>query len=131
MISLPIYWTKGVRSPSTTLVSMNWYRNANYFDQSKFKRDFHELVINQLSGISPVTTTYVMHYNIYYKNPSCDGANIVALIEKVVLDSLQQARILTSDTVKHHLGSTWTIAGQDKLNPRVEVTISSTKDTHE
>lgn len=123
MLSLPIYWTKGVKSPSTILVGMNWFRNAHHYDQAKFKRDFHELLSKQLSDITPITTSYTMHYDIFYKNPSCDGSNIVALIEKTVLDTLVTDKVVIGDTVKHHLGSTWSIAGQDKLNPRVEITI--------
>ena len=126
MLSLPIYWTKGVHSPKSILVGINWFRNAHHFEQAKFKRDFHELLSSQLYNVAPISSTYTMNYRIYYKNPSCDGSNIVALIEKVVLDSFQQAGILQSDTVKFHLGSTWSIAGQDKQNPRCEIEIIPT-----
>ena len=69
-----------------------------------------------------------MHYDLYYKNANCDGANIVALIEKVVLDCLQEHNIIPNDTVKHHLGSSWSVIAQDKLDPRVEIHITPTKD---
>lgn len=126
---LPIYWTKGKLKPKTSLVGMNLFRNQHHFDQAAMKRYFHDLVEQQLPTPLPTFDTYTMSYDIYYKSPVCDGSNIVALIEKFALDALVSAGIVPDDTVKYHLGSTWQISGQDKLNPRIEVTIT-TKDTH-
>lgn len=127
MFTLPIYWTKVYKTkPSKThLAGMNWYRNAFHIDQNNLKQDFQQLLDTQYGLMESFTIDqpYTVSYSIYYKNPSCDGSNIIALSEKIFLDFLQKASIVSEDNVKHHLGSTWTIAGQDKLNPRVEITI--------
>ena len=121
MITLPIYWSQS--GSKTVLVSMNAYRNWHFHTSNKFKQEFHELVGKQLDGIVPIQGQFYLDISIYYKNPNCDGANIAALIEKVVLDALQEHSIIVNDNVNYHLGSTWSIAGQDKTNPRAIITL--------
>lgn len=85
-----------------------------------------ELVGKQLEGTPSVEGQYKLNMTLFYRNVNCDGSNIVPLIEKVVLDVLQDCKIVKQDNVRHHLGSTWYIGGQDKENPRCEVIINDT-----
>lgn len=128
-IILPIYWNQS--NAKTVLVSLNQFRNWHFHTSNKFKREFHELVGKQLGKIVPVQGQFYLDISIYYKNPNCDGANIAALIEKVVLDALQEYFIIVNDNVKYHLGTTWAIAGQDKINPRCEITIHPIEDPND
>ena len=101
---------------------MNYYRNAVYYDQNKLKQEVEDQLKQSYASIFiPVTTPFKVHYTLYYKNPSCDGANIIALIEKIFLDFIQNIGLIPNDTVKYHYGSTWSVGGQDKLNPRCEI----------
>ena len=104
---------------------MNWYRNAHYHNQNKMKKDFHELVTKQL-GEETIDNTFTLTLSLYYKNSSCDGANIAALIEKFTLDALQENKTVVNDNVKYHLGTTWSVIAQDKDNPRCEISITKT-----
>lgn len=124
-IELPIYWTQHFKTKNdkTVLVGMNWYRNAHFHAQNAMKKDFHELVHKQLTHTS-IESTFKLNLGIYYKNSSCDGANIAALIEKFALDALQEEKVIVNDNVKYHLGTTWEVLGQDKDNPRCIVTIN-------
>ncbi len=70
-----------------------------------------------------MTPQYKLHIKLYYKNPNSDGSNIVAMMEKFTLDALQEHGITTNDTVNYHVGTTWEVVGQDKLNPRVDIEI--------
>lgn len=121
---LPIYWTQTYKTKpdKTVLVGMNFYRNAHHFAQNKMKKDFHELVCRQLKN-DCVDDQYTLHIKLYYKNVTCDGSNIAALIEKFSLDALQEHKAVTNDNVKFHMGTTWEVIGQDKDNPRCEVTV--------
>lgn len=127
-IELPIYWTQHFKTKNdkTCLVGMNWYRNAHFHAQNKMKKDFHELVVKQLDT-TQFTGKFSLDIGIYYKNASCDGANIVALIEKFTLDALQENKTVINDNVKYHLGTSWKVLGADKDNPRAIISITELK----
>ena len=127
-IELPIYWTKHFKTkpPKTILCGMNWYRNAHYIDQNNFKRDFSELVAKQVNSCT-IAPPFLLEIGLWYKNPSSDPSNIVPLIEKVLLDALQSSNVIENDNVKHHLGTCYTVLGQDKENPRCIITIKEHK----
>jgi hypothetical protein len=126
IITLPIYWTQHYKTKTdkTILVGMNWYRNAHYHSQNAMKKDFHELVQKQVKGVQH-NGQFTLDLSIYYKNPTCDGANIAALIEKFTLDALQDSQVIINDNVNYHKGSSWKIVAQDKDNPRCLVTITT------
>lgn len=94
------------------------------------KKDFHTYVATQLPCTEKnfdVQEQFKLKLQIYYKNASCDGANIAALIEKFSLDALQECGIIANDNVKYHLGTTWEIVKQDKENPRCLVALNRLK----
>lgn len=124
-LTLPIYYTQTFKTKKdkTFLVGLNWERNAHYFIKNEVKKHYHSLVSTQIN--QPVTPfkQISIHTELYYKNPSCDGRNIVPMIEKYLLDALQECGVIYNDNVTHDLGGSWAVAGQDKENPRVEITI--------
>lgn len=124
-LTVPVYYTNTYKTKKnkTFLVSLNWYRNAHYHEQNKIKSFYHDLISNQL-GTYSITNQFKVHYQLHYKNPVCDGANIIALMEKFTLDSLQENNSVVNDNVKYHIGSTWEVIGQDKDNPRCEISIT-------
>lgn len=107
---------------------MNWFRNAFHYDQNKFKQEFAELTLNQLPDTLSQLERFTVDYKLYYKNTNCDPSNIIALIEKVALDAFKKAGVIIDDNTKYHTSSSWTCVGQDKLDPRVEITISPYKE---
>lgn len=123
-LTLPIYYVEEFKTkPSKThLIGMNAYRNWHFHLSNKIKHHYHSLVKEQLNG-TIISNQYKLFIEIYYKNPAADGANIASIAEKFTLDSLQEFGVTTQDNVKYHLGTTWSIVNQDKLNPRVEITL--------
>lgn len=123
-IELPIYWTQTYKTKKDKIVllSMNWYRNAHYYAKNQIKKDYHELVYNQAKNVK-LDGTFKLFIQLYYKNPSCDGSNISSILEKFVLDALQEENIIVNDNVKYHLGTTWEIVQQDKNNPRALISL--------
>ena len=130
MINLPIYYVeeKKTKADKTWLVGMNAYRNWHYHLSNKIKTHYHNLVAGSTLP-DPIDKGFTLSITIYYKNPSCDGSNIAALMEKFTLDSLQELNIIKQDNVKHHLGTIWKIGGQDKENPRAEIEILPVKES--
>ena len=129
LVVLPIYYIQEFKTKAnkTHLVGMNLYRNAHHFLQNAMKKHFQELVLEQLPSVEQKLKTFTVDYKIYYKSPVCDGSNIVALIEKFYLDAIKTHGLISDDNVNYHLGSNWSVAGQDKDNPRVEITIKEIK----
>lgn len=122
-ITLPIYWTQSFKTKpdKTWLCGMNAYRNWHYHTSSSWKNEFHQLVCDQLDT-NKSFNQFILSIKLYYKN-ICDASNVVPLMEKVVLDTLQEQGILTNDNVNYHLGTCWEVAGCDKANPRCEITL--------
>lgn len=125
-VVLPIYYIQEFKTKAnkTHLVGMNLYRNAHHFLQNAMKKHFQELVLEQLPPVERQLKQFTVNYKIYYKSPVCDGSNIVALIEKFYLDAIKTHGLISDDNVNYHVGSTWSVAGKDTINPRVEVTIT-------
>ena len=128
-IVLPIYYIQEFKTKAnkTHLVGMNLYRNAHHFLQNAMKKHFQELVLEQLPSVEQKLKQFTVNYKVYYKSPVCDGSNIVALIEKFYLDAIKTHGLISDDNVNYHLGSTWSVAGQDKENPRIEIAIKEIK----
>ena len=128
-IVLPIYYIQEFKTKAnkTHLVGMNLYRNAHHFLQNAMKKHFQELVLEQLPPVEQQLKQFTVNYKIYYKSPVCDGSNIVALIEKFYLDAIKTHGLIYDDNVNYHVGSTWSVAGQDKENPRIEIAIKEIK----
>lgn len=125
-ITLPIYWEEEFKTKAnkTHLVGMNLFRNAYYHTQNKMKKHYHSLVADQISdSINEPLSSFTVEYTLYYKNSNSDPSNIVALIEKFALDGLKECGVIIDDSMKYHLGSSYTVGGQDKLNPRIEIVI--------
>ena len=126
-LTLPIYWVneKKTKKSTTHLVGENFFRNACYHIKNKMKKDYHELVHNQIvTQPKQPYEKFVMHYKLFYKNPSSDPSNVVSKIEKFVLDALKAEKVIVDDNVMHHTKSSYEVVGQDKENPRVEITVT-------
>ena len=123
-LTLPIYHTieRKKSADKIILLALNWYRNAFYHEQNSVKQEYHELVSQQVTDSK--FTQFTIHYKLYYKNPICDPSNIVAIVEKFLLDALQSSNVIPNDSVKFHLGSSWEVVEQSKSNPRIEAVIS-------
>ena len=128
-VVLPIYYIQEFKTKAnkTHLVGMNLYRNAHHFLQNAMKKHFQELVLEQLPPVEQQLKQFTVNYKVYYKSPVCDGSNIVALIEKFYLDAIKTHGLISDDNVNYHVGSTWSVEGQDKENPRIEIAIKEIK----
>lgn len=116
---LPIY--AGVRKKY--LLSLNWLQSAHYRARNKVKQDYHimigEIVPKGFKLNSPLTT----HYKLFYKNKKSDAPNIVTVIDKFLMDALQEHGVIAGDSVKEYRMSSWEVADKDTEFPRVEVLI--------
>jgi len=126
-LTLPIYYTQHFKTKKdkTFLVNLNWYRNAMFHQQNKVKQHYHDLIKQQLENKSePIAKKFAVSINLYHKNNQSDPSNICPMMEKFTLDALQELNLIVNDNSKYHCSTSWFSVKQDKLNPRVEITIS-------
>ena len=119
-IILPIYYA--TQKEGKILVGLNKYERLHYMPRNEMKQYFYMLVRSQLPK-NKIKGAFTAHYNIYYKNVNSDAPNIVAIIEKLVIDALQLYKRLEKDSMKYYVGASWRVIKQDKTNPRCEVVI--------
>lgn len=118
---LPVYY-KFPRDKNKTLVSLNKYERLHFQPRNKMKQVYYSLIAKTLNKI-PLKGKIKTEYTYYYKNVQSDAPNVVSVIDKLFMDCLQLEGVIKEDNVLHYVGSTWSVGGQDKLNPRMEVRV--------
>lgn len=118
-LTLPIYFG----SKKKYMIGMNWYGTSHYRARNTVKQEFHKMVDKSLSKDYILNSPLKTHYKVYYKNVLSDAPNIVAVIDKFLLDALQECKVIVNDNVQHYIASSWEVIAQDRDNPRIEVII--------
>ncbi len=120
---VPIY----IEGKKTTLLGLNFYRNAHYHVNNKVKTEFERLIAEKIGDRVNDThfKEYMIHYELHYKNKVCDLMNVISVVDKFVQDSLQELGIVENDNVQYCKEVVASVGGQDKEKPRVNVIISS------
>lgn len=119
-IVLPIYMKTSKKKKKEQLVGLNWYRNAHYQTKDKVKKHYHKLVSEQLSGIKQAFEREIrVKYQLFYKNPNSDLMNVVSVLDKFLLDALQECNVISNDNMKKYIACNAEVAGKDIENPRL------------
>lgn len=128
-LELPIYQeiTTGRgenKKKKSVLISMNGYRNWHYQTECKMKHIYTDLVKTRLKHVKFSSKGFIrVSYNLYYKNSRMDLMNVISIIDKYLMDALQEMKIIDNDNVKNYIECISRVAGEDKLNPRVEIIV--------
>jgi hypothetical protein len=125
---LPVYYDETFKTkPSKThFVGMNMYRNIHFHLKNKIKAHFEWLILDQLLKTNPpkILGKYEIQYVYYYKSSVSDLMNVVSLTSKFTNDALQIYGSVVNDNVQYCIKESAIVGGQDKVNPRVEITIT-------
>lgn len=117
-IILPIYINTSKNKK--VLVSLNWFRNAHYGIKDKVKKQYHEIVFEQLRGArKPFDKRIGVKYQLWYKRGDCDLMNVVSVLDKFLLDALVQAGMIKDDNVNKYISCHAEVSGKDSENPRL------------
>lgn len=125
-LTLPIYLEVNKK---TVALSMNNYRNWHYFTSSKVKKQYSEVLSPCLEDMPALEPPIQLSYTLFYKNANSDLLNFGSLASKFLLDNLVAHNIIPNDTVKYVIKEEFTVASQDRENPRIEVLITSLKES--
>lgn len=120
-MTLPVYY-KFPKNKNKTLVSLNTYERLHHQPRNKMKQHYYDLIAKTLNKL-PIKGKVRTEYTYYYKNIQSDAPNVVAVIDKMFMDCLQIEGVIKEDNVSNYIGSSWSVGGQDKLNPRIEVKV--------
>lgn len=140
-LSVPIYYKDyNPRATKNYLMGLNWYAKACNVHNgssvaSRTKKVFGEMVERyapqikaQLpKGFDKHTSGYHVHYDIYLGRDGSDGHNVRSLIEKFLLDALEDNGLIDND---RYVWSTSTKVYLDRKNPRADVVVTKL-DSHE
>lgn len=118
-LTLPFYFG----SKKKYMIGMNWYGTSHYRARNNVKQEFHKMIDKILSKDYKLNSPLQTHYKVFYKNVLSDAPNIVAVIDKFLLDALQESNVIENDNVQHYIKSSWEVVAQDRVNPRIEVEI--------
>lgn len=128
-LELPIYQTTETgrgksKKNKNVLMSLNWYRNAHYQTECKMKHIYTDLVKTRLKHVKCSSKGFIrVTYNLYYKNSRMDLMNVISIIDKYLMDALQEMKIIENDNVKNYIECVSRVAGEDRANPRVEIIV--------
>lgn len=132
-LTLPIYiWLpRKTKADKKISVGLNWYRNAQFFENNAVKAKFKELVGKELLTLGKVQPFKRVGavYTFYFAR-KCDTGNFFAVVEKFFLDALVEMGLLPDDNCEHVLTGKYQFGGYDKQNPRVEIEITEVQDGH-
>lgn len=128
-LELPIYQeiTTGRgenKKRKSILIGVNNYRNWHYQIECKMKHTYTDLVKTRLKRVKQCLKENVrVSYNLYYKNSRMDLMNVISIIDKYLMDALQEMKIIENDNVKNYVECVSRVAGEDRANPRVEIIV--------
>lgn len=128
-LELPIYQEITIgrgenKKKKSVLISINGYRNWHYQTECKMKHIYTDLVKTRLKHVKCSSKGFIrVRYNLYYKNSRMDLMNVISIIDKYLMDALQEMKIIENDNVKNYVECVSRVAGEDRTNPRVEIIV--------
>ncbi|WP_150467399.1 hypothetical protein [Francisella sp. SYW-9] len=119
---VPVYYqfSKQLRP---TLIGMNWYRNALFWETNNVKKYYHELVYSIVKqNRSPILDgKYEVYYKYYLKRKTTDLMNVGSIIDKFVQDALIESKLIKDDSTPYYRNANFTVGEVDRDNPRMLV----------
>ena len=106
------------------LVGQNWFRNVHHHLKNVVKRKYHDMVAMEVKSQAAIEGKYKTRYTYFYKNKGSDASNVIPQIEKFALDGLKECGMVVDDNVLFNISSDGWDVCEDKLNPRIEITIT-------
>jgi len=119
----PLYVRKGVKKPKNIYFNLNNYRNWNHFLSNDLKKQYKNLLKEQLENKKydkPIKLTFILYKG---SNRKIDRANPLCIHEKFFCDALQEYGCIPDDNDEYITQTLYLTGGVDKDNPRVEILI--------
>jgi Holliday junction resolvase RusA-like endonuclease len=122
---------KGRKSgkPKFFILNLNNYRNAHFQVLNKAKREYAELVKQEVQrlGLEPVAFAgKIKLVFTYFHNDfeRVDTSNICSIVDKFTCDALTDFGLWPDDDARTIISTRYRFGGVDAINPRVELKIT-------
>ena len=120
-MNIPIYY-QFPKDKNPTLISLNKYERLHCIPRNSLKKYYYKLIGDKLNK-QPLEGKIKTEYTYFYKNSLSDAPNVISVVDKIFMDCLQINGIIKDDNVINYTGSSWSVGGKDKENPRVEIRV--------
>lgn len=107
------------------IINLNGYRNWHYIISNEAKKKYKLAIREQLRGLkynTPINLTFKLFKGSRRKS---DRANVLSIHEKFFCDALTEYGVIEDDSDEFIGETRYCSGGLDKLNPRVEIMIST------
>lgn len=102
-------------------MNLNWYRNAHFLESSRIKREFAELIHDQLEG-KVLQAPFEATYQVFKPSKRrLDKMNVVAITSKFLLDAMSEANVIEDDNDEFFKDEHILPTELDRTNERVVV----------
>lgn len=121
-VSMPLYFTLGVKKRKNHHLNLNNYRNWHYQVSNKLKRMYKDYVSSQLMGVSfsNIDLTFTLWAPDKRKR---DRSNVLCVHEKFFCDALVELGCIGDDNDKYISSTHYYTGGIDRDNPRVDILV--------
>jgi len=103
--------------------NLNSYKNTHYRTTNEMKKEFKELITDDVLDL-PVMDKVKVHFVMHYENNrSFDIDNFLSIVSKFACDALVELGRLEDDNFKHIVQVTGTVGSINRENPHVEMRI--------
>ena len=124
-VTVPIYYKQSKKK--TSMLGLNFYRNAHFITNDRAKK-FISGVVNDFVEGDPILDGRIhVHFKVFLKRKGSDGGNVRSVIEKYVLDAIKTAEYIADDNADIVVTDSSEYS-YDKAYPRAEVSLYN-KDT--
>lgn len=121
VMPLAFYKERKTKKPKRIPLSMNRYRNAQYFESNRAKKEYKETVLPMVWGILIKKPIYIKYTLYADNNRAIDLDNWCIIHSKFFADALVDHGILPDDNtkrIKQHVYTYWWV---DKWRWRVRI----------
>lgn len=127
-ITSPLYidLPRKTKKDKRVYLNLNVYRNLHFQINNQVKKEYLEIVKNQIEG-KKIETPVEITYQVFKKtNRTLDKMNVVSIVSKFLLDAITELGGWIDDNDEFVKTETILPTELDRLNPRVEITIKTT-----
>lgn len=123
-ITMPLYIEK--KNGKKIHINLNNYRNWHFHTSNNIKKEYQQIALRKIP--KQKHTIINIEYTLYRgDNRRIDLSNVCSIHDKFFCDALSKSGFIPDDDCKHITKISYINGGVDKLNPRIEIKITSIK----